>query len=225
MTTHLPKKPRRLLVGVLAFLLLGAGLAACGDDDDSAAAAAPAAADTDQQEEFRAAMRELWNEHGSLTVRAIVAAVSGLDETGPVVAALQANQDKIGDAVKPFYGEEGGDALAALLHEHIDTAVATLTAAIGGDSAELETASAAFYANGDDIAAFLSEANSQNWELEVMEEMMAMHLDQVVELATLQIQGDYEQAINVYGAYIHHLNVGMADMLSSGIIAQFPDQF
>lgn len=226
MTTLTTRKPRRFLVPLLGLLLLGTGLAACGDDDNSAdAAPTPAAVDTSEQEEFRTAMRELWNEHGNLTVRAIVAAVSGLDETGPVVDALQANQDRIGEAVKPFYGDEAGDALAALLHEHIDTAVATLTAAIGGDPAELETASAAFYANGDDIAAFLSEANPDNWGLDATQQMMKMHLDQVVELATAQIQGDHDQALAVYDAYIHHLNVGMADMLSTGIIAQFPDQF
>lgn len=226
MTTLSSEQPRRLLVGILAFLLLGAGLVACGSDDDSAGSAdAAAAGDTAKQEELRTAMRELWNEHGNLTVRGIVAAVSGLDETGPVVEALQANQNKIGDAVKPYYGDESGDALADLLHEHIDTAVATLTAAIGGDPAELETAAAAFYANGDDIAAFLSEANPELWQLDAMEQMMTVHLDQVIELATLQIEGDHQQALTAYNTYIHHLNVGMADMLSDGIIAQFPDQF
>jgi hypothetical protein len=215
---------RRFAATLATLVTLGAGLPSCVESDDPGHDHA-ADINTSKQEELRRAFRVLWQEHGNLTVRAIVAGAAGLDETGPVITALQANQDKIGDAIKPYYGDEAGDALASLLHEHIDTAVATLTAAIGGDDAELQTAAEAFYANGDEIAEFLSNANPDNWPLDHMKSMMKKHLDQVIELATLQLAGDHEQALATYDSYIHHILIGMADMQSNGIIAQFPDQF
>ena len=55
--------------------------------------------------------------------------------------------------------------------------------------------------------------------------MMRIHLNQVIGLAVDQIKGKYGGAIALYKSYIDHLNVGMADMLSNGIIKQFPSKF
>jgi hypothetical protein len=54
---------------------------------------------------------------------------------------------------------------------------------------------------------------------------MRIHLNQVIGLAVDQIKGKYNAAIALYESYINHLNVGMADMLSNGIIKQFPGKF
>jgi len=39
-----------------------------------------------------------------------------------------------------------------------------------------------------------------------------------------KLQGDYEGAIRLYDVYIGHI-LDMADMLSTGIIEQFPARF
>lgn len=174
---------------------------------------------------FHDAMRELWQEHGTYTERAIVDYVSGNPDTEAVVATLLQNQVKIGNAVKPYYGAAAGKALTKLLKEHINDAVATLAAAKAGDTAATKKASAVFYANGNEVAAFLHAANPHHWSLKAMQTMMRVHLDQVVGLAVDQIEGHYAAAIKLYATYIHHLNVDMADMLSDGIIAQFPGRF
>jgi hypothetical protein len=57
-----------------------------------------------------------------------------------------------------------------------------------------------------------------------MESMMRIHLDQVVGLAVDQLEGRYSAAIGLYQVYIDHI-LDMADMLSSGIIQQFPTRF
>jgi hypothetical protein len=57
-----------------------------------------------------------------------------------------------------------------------------------------------------------------------MQTMMRVHLDQVVALAVDQLQGRYAAAIRLYDVYIDHI-LDMADMLSSGIVQQFPDRF
>ena len=171
------------------------------------------------------AMRALWETHGEYTERAIVDFVGGLPETNLVVARLLRNQVDIGNAVKPYYGARGGAALTKLLKEHIDDAVAVLAAAKEGDASKVAAAKAAFYANGNQIASFLHTANPKFWPLTAMRTMMRVHLDQVVELAVDQLQGTYAAAIRLYDVYIDHILVGMADMLSSGIIKQFPNRF
>jgi hypothetical protein len=170
-------------------------------------------------------MRALWEIHGTYTERAIVDAVGGNPETNAVVARLLQNQVDIGNAVKPYYGNAGGNALTKLLKQHINTAVATVLAAKSGDAAATANAKAAFYANGKQVASFLHKANPKFWSLPAMQTMMRVHLNQVVALAVDQIQGQYGAAISLYDKYINHILFGMADMLSNGIIEQFPSKF
>jgi hypothetical protein len=47
----------------------------------------------------------------------------------------------------------------------------------------------------------------------------------VIALAVDQIKGHYGAAIKLYDRYINHILGGMADMLSNGIIHQFPARF
>jgi hypothetical protein len=62
---------------------------------------------------------------------------------------LLANQADIGNAVKPYYGEDAGNKLTGLLQQHIVTAVGMRKAAKTGGSAQANQAKAAFYANGN----------------------------------------------------------------------------
>jgi hypothetical protein len=169
-------------------------------------------------------MRALWESHGTWTERAIVDFVGGLPDTQPAVDRLLRNQAQIGDAVKPFYGRKAGDRLTALLKTHINDAVAVLAAAKSGDTAATAKANAAFHANGNQIARFLHAANPHHWGLRAMKRMMRTHLDQVVTLAVDQLKGDYAAAVRLYDRYIGHI-LDMADMLSTGIMQQFPARF
>ena len=53
---------------------------------------------------------------------------------------------------------------------------------------------------------------------------MNMHLDQTLDEATHQLKGDYPASIKDYERVVQHI-LGMADVLSNGIIAQFPSKF
>jgi hypothetical protein len=134
------------------------------------------------------------------------------------------NQVDIGDAIKPFYGEEAGEQLTALLTEHILIAAEILQAAKSGDTAALEDAVERWYVNADDIAEFLNTANPKNWPLEEMKTMMREHLDLTLEEAVAYLEGNYEASVASYDE-VHLQALEMADMLSSGIIQQFPRKF
>ena len=87
---------------------------------------------------FRNQMRKLWEDHIVWTRQFIVSAATeaeNLPDTGPTVDRLLANQSDIGNAIKPFYGDAAGDALTALLREHI-LGAADLIVLVGFDPVE-----------------------------------------------------------------------------------------
>ena len=167
-------------------------------------------------------MRVLWEDHIVWTRMAIISIVDDRPDQSFAVERLLKNQDDIGDAIKPFYGEAAGDALTALLREHIVGAAELLEAAKTGVG--FDAAHEAWYANGDEIGAFLADANPRNWDRAEMQAMMADHLDLTLAEAVARLQGDYAADVAAYDE-IHVQILHMADMLSDGIIAQFPGAF
>jgi hypothetical protein len=68
---------------------------------------------------LNAAMRRLWADHVIWTRQYVVAAVGGYPDADAAAARLLKNQEDIGNAVVPFYGESAGTALTDLLKQHI----------------------------------------------------------------------------------------------------------
>lgn len=210
-------------------------VAACGTPATSAssapatstnsvsAAATATGTRTASEAKLYSAMHELWSQHMEWTYAAIAAFAAGTQGLTPTLNRLLQNQTDIGDAVKPYYGDAAGTKLSELLHAHINDYVPVLTAAKAGDQAKLKDAVAAVMANGVEIGKFLEGANP-NWAAPEMEQMMTTHNTQTLQYATDQLQGKYADSINVYGQAEAHMS-DMADMLSAGIIKQFPDKF
>jgi hypothetical protein len=173
---------------------------------------------------FHDAMRKLWEDHITWTRLVIIGTFEDLPDLDPTVQRLLQNQVEIGNAIKPFYGEAAGEQLTALLTDHILIAAEILQAAKNGDTVALEDASERWYANADDIAEFLNAANPKSWPLEEMRSMMREHLDLTLEEAVTYLNGDYEASIAAYDE-VHLQALEMADMLSDGIIKQFPNKF
>ena len=196
-----------------------------------ALATAPSHADahgaTATRTAFHDTMRKLWEDHIVWTRQFIVSAATedeNLPDTEATVARLLANQTDIGNAIKPFYGDAAGDALTDLLEEHILTAADIIAAAKAGDGEAVEAEVARWYANADEIATFLSEANPRNWPLGEMKAHMKSHLDLTLEEALARLESRYADDIAAYDK-VHKDILEMADMLSAGIIAQFPSRF
>ena len=171
-------------------------------------------------DELRAAMRKLWEDHITYTRNYIISALAGLPDSNAVATRLLANQDEIGDAIKPFYGEAAGETLATLLREHILIAAEVIAAAQSGDDAQYAAAQAEWSANGEAIAAFLSAANP-NWSQTELEAMLQTHLDLTTAEVVARLNADWEADIRAYDAgHIHMLM--FADVLTQGIARQFP---
>ena len=176
------------------------------------------------QSEFSRAMRKLWEDHITWTRLYIVSAAANLPDKDATAQRLLANQADIGKAVAAFYGDAAGDKLTTLLKDHILGAAALIEAAKSGDKAKTDAAAAKWYANADEIAVFLSSANPKNWPAADMKAGMKMHLDLTLAEATARLQGKYAEDIAEYDKIHTHI-LGLADLLSSGIIKQFPQKF
>jgi hypothetical protein len=179
---------------------------------------------TTRQLAFHDGMRKLWEDHITWTRLAIVSFAAGLPDLPATENRLLANQVNIGNAVKPYYGRRAGNRLTALLRQHILGAVALLEAAKSGDSGAISKASAAWYANANQIADFLHAANPHNWPRGAMRRMMKVHLDETLAEAQDRLAGRFAADIRDYEAVHRHI-LAMADMLSDGIIRQFPSRF
>jgi hypothetical protein len=173
---------------------------------------------------FRQDMRKLWEDHITWTRLAIISLEGGTPDTNATVARLLRNQSDIGNAVKPFYGKAVAAKLTTLLREHILIAADLIAAAKSGDSAKVSDVQARWVANADDISRALHSVNPKYFPLAAMKDEMHMHLQLTTQEAVDHLQGNWAADVADYDkVHVHILH--MADMLSTGIIKQFPKRF
>jgi len=173
---------------------------------------------------FHDQMRKLWEDHVTWTRLAIVTFADGSQGFNATAARLLQNQSDIGDAFAPFYGVAAGQQLSALLHDHITIAVELLQDAKAGDTQAFADAKARWYENANQIADFLSAQNPRFWPDATMRAAMKEHLDQTLAEAVDELGGNYAASVTDYEAIHLHI-LAMADLLSSGIMHQFPGRF
>lgn len=169
-------------------------------------------------------MRKLWEDHVAWTRMFIVSAANDLSNRDATTTRLMQNQDDIGNAIRPIYGDAAGSKLTALLKSHIRIASDVISAVKGRDSSDLTNEKQRWYDNADDIADFLSNANQRNWSQSEMRQMMRDHVDMTLEEAVAEVNGDYRTSVRKYDQVRSQI-LKMADMLSEGIVRQFPEKY
>lgn len=224
--------PRRrstmTLAGLIALASMIVVLAAVGTREGHAAGdhahGAAAAASSAKAVTFHDDMRALWEAHGAWTHMVIVSFVGNLPNLGAEEQVLLQNQVDIGNAVKPYYGAAAGNKLTGLLKAHILGAVKVLVAAKSGDKTNLSQTVTDWFANGRQIADFLHAADPRFLSRSAARRMMNIHLTQVIGQGVDELKGDYAADARAFAPYIRHI-LDMADMISGGIIEQFPSRF
>lgn len=173
---------------------------------------------------LRRDMRQLWEDHIVWTRLAIISLTTGSPDTEATVARLLRNQTDIGNAVKPFYGKAAGNELTRQLEQHILIAADVIAAAKAGDQAKLADAQARWAKNGDDIATVLASVNPHHWKPAAMKAELRMHLKLTTEEAVARLTGNWTADVAAYDKiHVHALHV--ADLLSAGLVKQFPKRF
>jgi hypothetical protein len=168
-------------------------------------------------------MRKLWEDHVTYTRNFIISALDNLPDTPAVTQRLLRNQDDIGNAIKPVYGDAAGAKLTALLRDHILIAADIVKAAKAGDSKGVDAGEKKWKANADDIAAFLSGANPQ-WKKAEMADMLHKHLEYTTTEVVSRLKKDWASDIQAYDKGHEHMLM-FSDMLADGIVKQYPQKF
>jgi hypothetical protein len=173
--------------------------------------------------ELKTSMNKLWEDHVTWTRNVIFCLVDDLPGSDQAVNRLLKNQEDIGNAIKPYYGDDAGKKLTNLLKPHITIAAELIKAAKTNNKPALEDAKKRWTANADEISVFLSNANPE-WKLDDIKKMMHEHLKLTTDEVIARISKDYDADIKAYDK-VHHEILEMSEMLSMGIIKQFPDKF
>jgi hypothetical protein len=173
---------------------------------------------------LRRDMRQLWEDHIVWTRLAIISLTTDAPDTEATVGRLLSNQTDIGNAVKPFYGKAAGDKLTAALRQHILIAADLVAAAKAGDQAKLADAQSRWEQNADGIAAILNSVNPRFWKLATLKAEMHMHLALTTEEAVARLNGDWKADVAAYDRIHRHI-LHMSDLLSAGLVKQFPKRF
>lgn len=123
----------------------------------------------------------------------------------------------------------GNDTSAARLPGGKDSLKTTEPTAANVAQAQPDTqaqgaAIAALRANADSIAAFLSKANPRNWSRATLAGALQMHVNLLLQEVTAHLKGDWQGSVAALDASFDQA-MQMADVLSEGVIKQFPSRF
>jgi len=172
---------------------------------------------------LRSRMSKLWTDHVWWTRQAIISSVAGLKDIDAITQRLLQNQDEIGSAIAPFYGEQNGKAFATLLKKHITIYVDLIHAALAHRRDEVNNFYTQWEANASDIGTFLSKANPY-WNQQELTNMFNEHLRLTAMELQLRMNGNWTADVTNFDQIFKQALI-MARSLADGIVNQFRTQF
>jgi len=163
--------------------------------------------------------RTLWEQHVAWTRMLIISIAEGLADEAVVTERLLRNPTDMAQIFEHYYGKPVGDEFNRLFTQHLVLAAELVKEAKAGQTEAAAEAERKWYANADEIAAFLSSINP-NWNEEDLKGMLHEHLKLTKEEAVLRLQKQYKQDIAKFDE-IEQQALTMADAFASGISIQF----
>lgn len=163
-------------------------------------------------------IRLLWEQHVYWTRLFILSIAFGLPDTEFVTNRLLRNPKDFEAALKPFYGENA-EKFEKLFTSHLTIAGELVMAAKAGDNAAAVDAERRWYANADEIAAFLSSINPY-WSVQEWRKMLYEHLSMTKTEAVDFLTQKYEDSIKIFD-HIEQQALMMADVMTQGLLKQF----
>lgn len=168
-------------------------------------------------------LRLLWEQHVVWTRLTIISIVFGLPDVDLVTNRLLRNPQDFAALLRPLYGDRIASRFAELFTSHLVIAAELVKAAKAGDAKAAADAEKRWYANADEIAAFLGSINPF-WSEQQWRNMLHKHLALTKAEAVNILTGKYAEGITVFDQ-IEKQALEMADVMTCGIIRQFPNLF
>jgi len=188
-----------------------------------AVAPAPSFASVTRKAELRGSLRALFEDRAAYTRNAVISALGNAADLDAVTARLMKNQSDIGNALKPYWGDDTATKVTALLKEQVTLSLAVVKAAKSGGKGTLAAAKQKASDNAVAIGVLLNGANP-NWQKTTMAEMLQKYLDLTMREVTARLINDWPADVKAYDER-HAQALAFADTLADGISKQFPDKF
>ncbi|ANY70906.1 acetylglutamate kinase [Paenibacillus sp. BIHB 4019] len=173
--------------------------------------------------ELNRKLRTLWVQHVYWTRLTVNSIVDRLGDEQATTARLLRNPTDFAAALEPLYGKVIAARFAELLREHLVIAAELVKALQAGDNAAAADAQKRWYMNAEAIADFLGQINPY-WSKEEWKRMLDEHLRLLTGEVAARLAKNYEQNVAL-GDPIEAQAMGMADVMTNGIIRQFPSLF
>ncbi|WP_438433904.1 acetylglutamate kinase [Gorillibacterium sp. sgz500922] len=173
--------------------------------------------------ELNQKLRSLWSQHVYWTRLAVNSLIGQYADQQAALARLLRNPKDFAAVLKPLYGEEAASTFDQLLTAHLSIAAELVKALRDGDQDKAKDANRRWYANADEIAAFLARINPY-WSKAEWKAMMDQHLQLLTQEITSRLAGNYTASVAL-GDPIEQQALGMADVMTRGIVLQFPAMF
>ena len=165
----------------------------------------------------------LWEQHVEWTRMTIISMIAALPDVDLVTNRLLRNPIDFERALKPFYGNRIASKFSDLCTSHLAIAAELVKAAKSGNNEAAANAEKRWYANADEIAAFLASINPY-WSEEDWKTMLHEHLALTKSEAVDILTSKYEEGITIYDK-IESQALKMADVMAKGIVKQFLENF
>ncbi|MCM3782400.1 acetylglutamate kinase [Neobacillus mesonae] len=178
---------------------------------------------TTSKVELDRTLRALWEQHVYWTRLTVNSIVGDLPDVTPTTERLLRNPDDFAEVLTTVYGPDIANEFARLLRGHLTIAAELVKDLKSGNTQAAEDAQRRWYANADEIADFLSRINPY-WSKIEWQHMLYEHLRLLTSEVASRISGDYVQNVALNDE-IEPQALEMADMMTRGIIQQFPSSF
>jgi LysM repeat protein len=172
---------------------------------------------------LRNALRKLWEQHVAWTRMTILSAAADAPDLSVTANRLLRNAADMAAALKPYYGETNAANFGRLIHDHLTIAMQLVTAAKQGNAPAAQEAQRQWYANADQIADYVHTLNPYI-DRDAFRKMLYTHLALTKEEAVNRLNHNYEKDTALYDQ-IEDEVLDMADMMSAGIVRQYPNLF
>jgi hypothetical protein len=169
------------------------------------------------------AMRLVWEQHVYWTRMTTNSIAFDLPDLDIVTERLLRNSTDMGNLLKHFYGNRIAAKFSNLIREHLLIAPELVKAAKAGNQKAVADAERRWYANGEEIAEFLSRINPFISRDE-FQEMFFEHLALTTKEALFILQNKFQSSIAMFDK-IEAQALQMADTITNAIVKQFPRKF
>jgi hypothetical protein len=172
---------------------------------------------------FKADWQKLWADQAFLTRNLIFCIIDGLPGTDHTINRLLQHQVVIGNAIKPFYGEQTGNKLSELLEVHVSLATGIIKATASGNTLALDKLKKVWHANAEQVSSLLC-SNNPGLLPARFEPVMKNYLLLTAEQAMMRKQQMYEADMLVYDKLTTEA-IKIADLVTEAFNRQFPEKF